>query len=133
MSSSSSAKSSSSSVPVSSSSAKSSSSEKSSSSSEKSSSSEVADSSSSAESSSGTEALVTSASLRGEPMRYIAGESRLEIYSPVAFRVSVARVDGRKVLSSTVRVVDLSRLPTGVYFVRLVDKYGAVIQCVNKR
>ena len=132
-SSSSSAKSSSSSVPVSSSSAKSSSSEKSSSSSEKSSSSEVADSSSSAESSSGTEALVTSASLRGEPMRYIAGESRLEIYSPVAFRVSVARVDGRKVLSSTVRVVDLSRLPTGVYFVRLVDKYGAVIQCVNKR
>ena len=133
VSSSSSAKSSSSSVPASSSSAKSSSSEKSSSSSEESSSSEVADSSSSAESSSGTEALVTSASLRGEPMRYIAGESRLEIYSPVAFRVSVARVDGRKVLSSTARVVDLSRLPTGVYFVRLVDKYGAVIQCVNKR
>ncbi len=132
-SSSSSAKSSSSSVPVSSSSAKSSLSEKSSSSSEKSSLSEVADSSSSAESSSGTEALVTSASLRGEPMRYIAGESRLEIYSPVAFRVSVARVDGRKVLSSTARVVDLSRLPTGVYLVRLINEYGMKTLCINKQ
>ena len=132
-SSSSSAKSSSSSVPVSSSSAKSSSSEKSSSSSAKSSSSEVADSSSSAESSSGTEALVTSAPLHGEPLRYIAGESRLEIYSPVAFRVNVARVDGRKVLSSTARVVDLSGLPTGVYLVRLINEYGMKTLCINKQ
>ena len=132
-SSSSSAKSSSSSVPASSSSAKSSSSEKSSSSSAESSSSEGAESSSSVESSSSTDALVASVPLHGESMRYIAGESRLEIYTPAAFRVSVARVDGRNVLSSTARVVDLSRLPSGVYLVRLVNEYGMKTLCINKQ
>lgn len=132
-SSSSSAKSSSSSVPASSSSAKSSSSEKSSSSSAETSSSEGAESSSSVESSSSTDALVASVPLHGESMRYIAGESRLEIYTPAAFRVSVARVDGRNVLSSTARVVDLSRLPSGVYLVRLVNEYGMKTLCINKQ
>ena len=132
-SSSSSAKSSSSSVPASSSSAKSSSSEKSSSSSAESSSSEGAESSSSVESSSSTDALVASVPLHGESMRYVAGESRLEIYAPAAFRVSVARVDGRNVLSSTARVVDLSRLPSGVYLVRLVNENGMKTLCINKQ
>jgi hypothetical protein len=66
-------------------------------------------------------------------MRYVAGESRLEIYAPDAFRVSVARVDGRKVLSSTARVVDLSRLPAGVYLVRLVNENGMKTLCINKQ
>lgn len=121
-SSSSSEKSSSSSTPASSSS-----SEKSSSSSAKSSSSEKAESSSSVESSSSTEALAVSKSLHGEPMRYIAGESRLEIYAPDAVSVDVARVDGQRVMSSSVRVVDFSGLRPGVYVVRLVTA-GAVFQ-----
>lgn len=121
-SSSSSEKSSSSSTPASSSS-----SEKSSSSSAKSSSSEKAKSSSSVESSSSTEALAVSKSLHGEPMRYIAGESRLEIYAPDAVSVDVARVDGQRVMSSSARVVDFSGLRPGVYVVRLVTA-GAVFQ-----
>ena len=121
-SSSSSEKSSSSSTPASSSS-----SEKSSSSSAKSSSSEKAESSSSVESSSSTEALAVSKSLHGEPMRYIAGESRLEIYAPDAVSVDVARVDGQRVMSSSARVVDFSGLRPGVYVVRLVTA-GAVFQ-----
>jgi hypothetical protein len=121
-SSSSSEKSSSSSTPASSSS-----SEKSSSSSAKSSSSEKAESSSSVESSSSTEALAVSKSLHGEPMRYIAGESRLEIYAPDAVSVDVARVDGQRVMSSSARVVDFSGLRSGVYVVRLVTA-GAVFQ-----
>ena len=97
----------------------SSSSEKSSSSSEESSSSEKAESSSSAESSDGTDALVVSKSLHGEPMRYIARESRLEIYAAGPSRVDVLQMDGTKVLSSASRVVDLSGLRAGVYVVRL--------------
>ena len=124
---------SSSSAKSSSSSAKSSSSEKSSSSSAKSSSSEKAESSSSEASSSSTAALLASAPLHGEPLRYIAGESRLEIYAPGAFRVNVARVDGRNVLSSAARVVDLSGLPAGVYLVRLINEYGMKTLCINKQ
>jgi len=84
-----------------------------------SSSSEKSSSSSSAESSDGTDALVVSKSLHGEPMRYIARESRLEIYAAGQFRVDVLRMDGTKVLSSASRVVDLSGLRAGVYVVRL--------------
>ena len=105
----------------------SSSSEKSSSSSAKSSSSEKAESSSSVVSSSSTETFAVSKSLRGEPMRYIAGESRLEIYAPDAVSVDVARVDGQRVMSSSARVVDFSGLRPGVYVVRLVTA-GAVFQ-----
>ena len=76
-------------------------------------------SSSSAESSDGTDALVVSKSLHGEPMRYIARESRLEVYAAGSFRVDVVRMDGTKVLSSASRVVDLSGLRAGVYVVRL--------------
>ena len=70
--------------------------------------------------------------LHGEPMRYIAGESRLEIYAPGAFRLDVVRVDGQKVLTSTARVVDLSGLPVGVYLVCLVNGNGMKIMSVNK-
>ncbi len=84
-----------------------------------SSSSENSSSSSSAESSDGTDALVVSKSLHGEPMRYIARESRLEVYAAGQFRVDVLRMDGTKVLSSASRVVDLSGLRAGVYVVRL--------------
>lgn len=127
-SSSSSEKSSSSSTPASSSS-----SEKSSSSSAKSSSSEKAESSSSVESSSSTVALAVSVPLHGEPMRYIAAESRLEVYVSVAARVDVLRMDGQKVVSSSARVVDLSGLRSGVYLVRLVDKNGMKTLCINKQ
>lgn len=68
-----------------------------------------------------------SKSLRGEPMRYIAGESRLEIYAPDAVSVDVARVDGQRVMSSSARAVDFSGLRPGVYVVRLVTA-GAVFQ-----
>lgn len=60
-------------------------------------------------------------------MRYIAGESRLEIYAPDAVSVDVARVDGQRVMSSSARVVDFSGLRPGVYVVRLVTA-GAVFQ-----
>ena len=60
-------------------------------------------------------------------MRYIAGESRLEIYAPDAVSVDVARVDGQRVMSSSARVVDFSGLRPGVYVVRLVTS-GAVFQ-----
>lgn len=127
-SSSSSEKSSSSSTPASSSS-----SEKSSSSSAKSSSSEKAESSSSVESSSSTVALAVSAPLHGEPMRYIAAESRLEVYVSGAARVDVLRMDGQKVVSSSARVVDLSGLRSGVYLVRLASNYGMKTLCINKQ
>lgn len=52
-------------------------------------------------------------------MRYIARESRLEVYAAGQFRVDVLRMDGTKVLSSASRVVDLSGLRAGVYVVRL--------------
>ena len=66
-------------------------------------------------------------------LRYIAADRRLEIGVAGAFRVSVVRMDGQKVLSSTARVVDLSGLPAGVYLVRLVNKYGMIIQRINKQ
>ena len=132
--------SSSSSVKSSSSEAKSSSSsdEKSSSSEAKSSSSGKAESSSSvassssvesssSEESSGPDALPVAAPLHGEPMRYLAGESRLEVYVPGAVRVDVLRMDGTKVFASSARVLDLSGLRAGVYVVRLVA-VGAVHQ-----
>ncbi len=127
-SSSSSEKSSSSSAPASSSS-----SEKSSSSSAKSSSSEKAESSSSVESSSSTVALAVSAPLHGEPMRYIAAESRLEVYAAGAFRVDIVRMDGTRILASSARVIELSGLRAGVYLVRLVDKNGMKTLCINKQ
>ena len=52
-------------------------------------------------------------------MRYIARETRLEVYAAGSFRVDVVRMDGTKVLSSASRVVDLSGLHAGVYVVRL--------------
>ena len=79
-----------------------------------------------------TEVLAMPMPLHGEPMRYIAGESRLEIYAPGAFRLDVVRVDGQKVLTSTARVVDLSGLPVGVYLVCLVNGNGMKIMSVNK-
>ena len=120
--------SSSSSAKSSSSEAKSSSSsdEKSSSSEAKSSSSGKAESSSSVESS-GSDALPVAAPLHGEPMRYLARESRLEVYVPGAVRVDVLRMDGTKVFASSARVLDLSGLRAGVYVVRLVA-VGAVHQ-----
>ena len=78
------------------------------------------------------EVLAMPMPLHGEPMRYIAGESRLEIYAPGAFRLDVVRVDGQKVLTSTARVVDLSGLPVGVYLVCLVNGNGMKIMSVNK-
>ena len=66
-------------------------------------------------------------------LRYIAADRRLEIGVAGAFRVNVVRMDGQKVLSSTARVVDLSGLPAGVYLVRLVNKYGMIIQRINKQ
>jgi len=126
-SSSSSAKSSSSSAPASSSSdVKSSSSEAKSSSSEKAESSSSVGSSSSVESS-GSDALPVAAPLHGEPMRYLAHESRLEVYVPGAVRVDVLRMDGTKVLVSSARVLDLSGLRAGVYLVRLMTA-GSVHQ-----
>ena len=132
--------SSSSSVKSSSSEAKSSSSsdEKSSSSEAKSSSSGKAESSSNVESSSseessGPDALPVAAPLHGEPMRYLASESRLEVYVPGAVRVDVLRMDGTKVFASSARVLDLSGLRAGVYLVRLVNKYGMETLCINKR
>ena len=119
--------SSSSSVKSSSSEAKSSSSGKAdSSSSEASPSSEKAESSSSVESS-GSDALPVAAPLHGEPMRYLARESRLEVYVPGAVRVDVLRMDGSRVLVSSARVLDLSGLRAGVYVVRLVTA-GSVHQ-----
>ena len=135
VSSSSSAKSSSSSAPASSSSsAKSSSSEKVSSSSvaEESSSSTLASSSSSApvedlsSSSSETDALPVAMPRGGETMRFLARESRLEVYAAGSFRVDVVRMDGTRVLASSARVVDLSGLRAGVYVVRLVSAGSAL-------
>ena len=117
--------SSSSSVKSSSSEAKSSSSEKAESSSSVASSSSVE--SSSSEEASGPDALPVAAPLHGEPMRYLAGESRLEVYVPGAVRVDVLRMDGTKVLASSARVLDLSGLRAGMYVVRLVTA-GSVRQ-----
>jgi hypothetical protein len=126
-SSSSSAKSSSSSAPASSSSsAKSSSSEKVSSSSvaeESSSSTMIEDLSSS---SSETDALPVAMPRGGETMRFLARESRLEVYAAGSFRVDVVRMDGTRVLASSARVVDLSGLRAGVYVVRLVSAGSAL-------
>ena len=75
-------------------------------------------------SSSSTEALMVSKSLHGEPMRYIAAESRLEVYDPGMVRVDVLRMDGSKVLSCSARAVDLSDLVPGIYAARLLTSGG---------
>ena len=84
-------------------------------------------------SSSSTVALAVPAPLHGEPMRYIAAESRLEVYVSGATRVDVLRMDGQNVVSSSARVVDLSGLRSGVYLVRLASNYGMKTLCINKR
>ena len=66
-------------------------------------------------------------SLRAPAMRFLARESRLEVYTAGMFRVDVVRMDGTKVLSSASRVVDLSGLRAGVYVVRLVSA-GSTLQ-----
>lgn len=66
-------------------------------------------------------------------MRYIAAESRLEVYVSGAARVDVLRMDGQKVVSSSARVVDLSGLRSGVYLVRLASNYGMKTLCINKQ
>ena len=78
-------------------------------------------------SSKGTESIAVSKPLHGEPMRYLARESRLEVYVDGPARVDIVRMDGQKVLSSSVRVVDFSGLRPGVYVVRLMTA-GAVFQ-----
>lgn len=130
----------------SSSSVESSSSEKSSSSEVKSSSSEVVSSSSEAKSSSSQEEVESSSSeqsqaiavkmLVASPMRYIAGESRLEINADVR-RLNIFDVNGHVVKMSTEAVsqssVDLSSLKPGVYLVRLVAGGKAYQQKIVKR
>ena len=57
-------------------------------------------------------------------MRYIAAESRLEVYDPGMVRVDVLRMDGSKVLSCSARAVDLSDLVPGIYAARLLTSGG---------
>ena len=66
-------------------------------------------------------------------LRYIAADRRLEIGVAGAFRVSVVRMDGQKVLSSTARVVDLSGMRPGVYVVRLASGSGMTVQKICLR
>lgn len=77
-------------------------------------------------SSSETDALPVAMPRGGETMRFLARESRLEVYAAGQFRVDVLRMDGTKVLSSASRVVDLSGLRAGVYVVRLVSAGSAL-------
>ena len=66
-------------------------------------------------------------------MRFLARESRLEVYAAGAFRVDIVRMDGTRVLASSARVIELSGLRAGVYLVRLVDKNGMKTLCINKQ